>query len=137
VLVGAGLGLALTLALHLRTLAAAGPPAAPWSWLIHGGAIGGCWWVAACLRAAGLRGVGGLLRVRKMVPIPLRLALAAATLNALVAAGLAAAGGGLPGRALTAYWLMMYLLVSILAACVVVRLRAAEPRAAGREDTAR
>jgi hypothetical protein len=136
VLVGAGLGLALTLALHLRTLAAAGPPAAPWSWLIHGGAIGSCWWVVARIRAAKLRGVAGLLRIRKMVPIPLRLALAAATLNALVATGLDAVGRGLPGRALTAYWLMMYLLASILAACVVVRLWA-EPRAAGREDTAR
>jgi hypothetical protein len=94
--------------------------------------------VAARIRAAGLRGVAGLLRIRRMVPIPLRLALAAATLNALVTAGLAAAErGSHPGRALTAYWLMMYLLVSILVTCVVVRSRAAGPRAPGRGGPAR
>jgi hypothetical protein len=122
--------------LHVGALATGSAPAAPWSWLLHGGAVVGCWWVAARVRAAGLRGVAGLLRIRRMVPIPLRLALGGATLNALVTGGLAAWGRGLPGRALTAYWLMMYLLVSILVTCVLVRPPAAAPGAAGRGGTA-
>src|SRR5262249_41103413 len=80
VLVGAGLGLALALGLHISALAVGGSPAAPWSWLLHGGAIDACWWVAQRIRAAGFRGVAGLLRIRRMVPVPLRLALAAVTL---------------------------------------------------------
>ncbi len=132
ILAGAGLGLALSLGLHVGMLAAGTrAPTAPWSWLIHGGAIVGFWWTAGRISAAGLRGVAGWLRVRRMVPIPLRLALGAVTLNALVAVSLAVAGRGIPGRALTAYWLMMYLLVSILCAFVLLRLGAADPPATG------
>jgi hypothetical protein len=65
-----------------------------------------------------------------MIPIPIRLVLGAATLNALVDAVLAAGGRGEPGRAITAYWIMMYLLVSLLFAFVVLRLPPAGPPAA-------
>jgi hypothetical protein len=58
----------------------------------------GCWWVAQRIRAAGFRGVAGLLRIRRMVPVPLRLALAAVTLDALMTTGLTPAGPSLPGR---------------------------------------
>ena len=137
VLAGAGLGLGLSAVLHAGMLAAgARPPVAPWSWLIHGGCIGGFWWAAARIRAAGLRGVAGWLRVRRMVPLPFRLVLGAATLNAMGTAGLAAAGRGIPGRAQTAYWLMMYLLVSILVGRVVRRLGAPSAAQAGPGATA-
>jgi len=105
-------------------------PAPPWSWVVHVGAVVGFWCAAGRISAAGLRGMAGLLRIRRMIPIPIRLALGAATLNALVAAALAAGGRGVAGRALTAYWIMMYLLVSVLFTFVVLRLRPAGPPAA-------
>jgi hypothetical protein len=119
ILVGAALGLAGSLVLHVAGLAA-GPvvPVAPWSWVLHAGTVAGLWCAAARLAAAGLRGIPGLRRVRRMVPIPVRLALGAATVNALATGALALAGGGVPGRALTAYWTMIYLLVAILFAFV-------------------
>lgn len=130
-LAAAGLGFALSLALHVAVLAAgARAPAAPWSWLVHGGAVVGFWWAAGRISAAGLRGLAGLLRIRRMIPIPVRLVLGAATANALLSAALAAGGHGLPGRALTAYWTMMYLLVAVLFTFVVLRLGPAPPPAA-------
>jgi hypothetical protein len=130
-LAAAALGLALSLGLHVAILAAgARAPAAPWSWLVHAGAVVAFWWAAGRIGAAGLRGLGGLLRIRRMIPIPVRLALGAATANALVSGLLAARGHGAPGRALTAYWTMMYLLVAVLFTFVVLRLRSAGPPAA-------
>ena len=131
ILAGATLGLALSLGLHLGVLATVTrAPAPPWSWVVHAGAVVGFWCAAGQISAAGLRGVAGFLRIRRMIPIPIRLTLGAATLNALVAAALAASGRGVPGRALTAYWLMMYLLISVLFAFVVLRPRRARPPAA-------
>jgi hypothetical protein len=96
-------------------------PAPPWSWGLHAGAVVGFWFVAGRITAAGLRGIEGFLRIRRMVPIPVRLTLAAATLNTLLAARLAWSGRGAPGRLPTAYWAMMYLLIAILMGFVFVR----------------
>lgn len=131
ILAGATVGLLLSLGLHLGVLATlTRAPVPPWSWLVHAGAVVGFWCAAGRISAAGLRGVAGLLRIRRMIPIPIRLVLGAATLNALVDAALAAGGRGEPGRAITAYWIMMYLLVSVLFAFVVLRLPPAGPPAA-------
>jgi hypothetical protein len=130
-LAAAAFGLALSLGLHVAILAAGAPaPAAPWSWLVHAGEVVAFWWAAGRISAAGLRGLAGLLRIRRMIPIPVRLGLGAATANALVSGLLAAGGRGAPGRALTAYWTMMYLLVAVLFTFVVLRLRPAGPPAA-------
>jgi hypothetical protein len=119
-LVAAGLGLALSLALHVAVVAGiAFAPAAPWSWALHAGSIAGFWVATGRVAAAGLRGVAGLLRVRRMVPVPIRLALAAASLNAIVTAWLGLTAPALAGRALTAYWTLMYLLIATLFAFVV------------------
>lgn len=126
-LAAAGLGLALSLALHVAVIAGiASAPTAPWSWALHAGSILGFWVAAGRVTAAGLRGLAGLLRIRRMVPIPVRLVLAAATLNAIVTAWLGLTAPALPGRALTAYWTLMYLLIAILFAFVVRPLGASE-----------
>jgi hypothetical protein len=115
-------GLLTSLALHVAVLAGApAAPAFPWSWLLHAGAVAGFWRAGIRIAAAGLTGVAGLLRIRRMVPIPVRLCLGAATLNALVDAGLSLAHRTAPGQALTAYWTMMYLLGTILLGFVVLR----------------
>jgi hypothetical protein len=125
VLVVAAAGLAASLALHLALIAGADvAPAAPWSWLLHAGAVAGFWTAGGRIAAAGLRGVAGILRIRRLTPIPVRISMAAASLNTLVTAGLALTGRGAPGRALTAYWTMMYLLIAILSVFVVPRLGA-------------
>jgi hypothetical protein len=121
----AGAGLATSLAWHLALIAGADvTPGPPWSWLLHAGAVAGFWTAGGRIAAAGLRGVAGILRIRRMTPIPVRLSMAAASLNALATAGLAAVGRGAPGRALTAYWTMMYLLIGILSVFVLPRLAA-------------
>jgi hypothetical protein len=118
----AAAGLLTSLALHVAVLAGAlVMPRAPWSWLLHAGSVAGFWRAGMRLAAAGLTGVAGLLRVRRMVPIPVRLCLGAAALNTLVGTGLALAHRTSPGQALTAYWTMMYLLVTILLGVVVLR----------------
>jgi hypothetical protein len=119
-LVAAGLGLALSLVLHVAVVTrVAAAPAAPLAWALHGGSILGFWVAAGRVAAAGLRGLAGLLRIRRMVPIPVRLVLLAATLNALGTAWLGLTARALPGRALTAYWTLMYLLIAVLFAFVV------------------
>jgi len=119
-LAAAGLGLILSLGLHVAVITGAAPaPAAPWSWVLHAGSILGFWFAAGRVAAAGLRGLGGLLRIRRMVPIPVRLMLLAATLNAVGTAWLGLTARALPGRALTAYWTLMYLLIAILLTFVV------------------
>jgi hypothetical protein len=121
----AAAGLATSLAWHLALIAGVDvAPASPWSWLLHVGAVAGFWTAGGRIAAAGLRGVAGFLRIRRLTPIPVRLSLAAASLNALVTAGLALGGRGAPGRALTAYWTMMYLLIAILSVFVLPRLAA-------------
>ncbi len=135
ILAGASLGLALSLGLHVAavtSVSAAPAPAAPWSWALHGGAVVGFWCAAGRIAGAGLRGFDGLLRVRRMVPIPVRLVVGAATLNALLAGGLAVSRPELAARAFTAYWTMMYLLIAVLFAFVVLRLGAARRPPAGR-----
>ena len=112
----------MSLAVHLALLGGVPlAPAPPWSWLLHAGAVLGFWWAWGRITAAGLTGVSGLFRIRRMVPVPVRLCLGAATANALVAAWLAGSGRGVPGQALSAYWTMMYLLVTILFGFVVLR----------------
>jgi hypothetical protein len=119
-LVAAGVGLVLSLALHLLVVAGiASAPAAPWSWVFHGGSILGFWVAAGRVTAAGLRGLSGLLRIRRMVPIPVRLLLLAASLNAIGTAWLGLTARTLPGRALTAYWILMYLLIAVLFTFVI------------------
>jgi hypothetical protein len=119
-LLAAGIGLVLSLALHVLVVAGiASAPAAPWSWIFHAGSILGFWVAAGRVAAAGLRGLSGLLRIRRMVPIPVRLMLLAASLNAIGTAGLGLTARALPGRALTAYWMLMYLLIAVLFAFVV------------------
>jgi len=122
VTIGAGVGLAVSLALHLAVVTARAPAALPmWTWSLHAGAILGFWTAAGRITAAGLRGLSGLLRIRRMVPIPVRLALGAATVNAGVTASLGLTAAAVPGRALTAYWILMYLLITILFVFVVRR----------------
>lgn len=125
ILAGAGLGLVTSVGLHVAAVTAAVAPAAPWTWVLHAGTVLGFWCAAGRIATAGLRGLDGLLRVRRMVPIPVRLVLAAATVNALVAGALAVSSPDLAARAFTAYWIMMYLLVSILFTFVVLRVGAA------------
>jgi hypothetical protein len=125
VLGGATLGLAGSLWFHLSALTAASTPPPVWFWALHAGAVLGFWCATGRIAGAGLRGFKGLLRIRRMIPIPVRLAVAAATLNALLAAVRALAGHGLAARGFTAYWTMMYLLVAVLFAFVVLPLRAA------------
>lgn len=123
ILGGALGGLIISLGLHARALAGVTPEAwGSWSWLLHVGAVLGGWYVVGRIAAGGLRGVSGLLRMRRMVPIPLRLALAAAAFNAAIAAGLTVVGHAGPDRAWSAYWCMMYLLVTIAAAFVLPRI---------------
>ncbi len=127
-LVLAGAGLVVSLTLHVALLGGVPlAPAPPWSWLLHAGAVVGFWRAAGRTSAAGLHGLGGWLRVRRMVPIPVRLCLGAATVNALAAAWLGVFGRGVPGQALSAYWTMMYLLVTILFGFVVLRVGAPGP----------
>jgi len=122
ILAAASAGLVASLGLHVAVLAGAPvAPAPPWSWLLHAGAVVGFWRAGGRIAAARLTGLAGFLRIRRMVPIPVRLCLGAATVNALIGSGLALAGHGLPGQALTAYWTMMYLLVTILVGFVVLR----------------
>lgn len=129
-LAAAVVGCGGSLGLHLAVLAGAPvAPTAPWSWLLHAGTIVGFWRVAARIVAAGpprLPGLEGFLRIRRMVPIPLRVAMAGATLNAVVAVGLWLRGQAPVGRALSAYWVMMYLLITIVFACVAPRVRVGE-----------
>lgn len=129
VTLGVGLaGVAGSLVIHLAGLLGGDlTPSPPWPWLLHGGTIVGFWRVAARVAPARLSGLDGFLRVRRMIPIPLRIALAGAALNTLVAGSLALAGRGDAGRVLSAYWLLMYLLVTVAFACVVPRLSAADP----------
>jgi hypothetical protein len=87
--------------------------------VLHAGSILGFWIAAGRVAAAGLRGFRGLLRIRRMVPIPARLMLLAASLNAIVTAWRGLTPPALPGRALTAYWTLMYLLIAILFVFVV------------------
>lgn len=138
ILTGAVVGFVLSLALHLGVVAGLDvAPVPPWAWLLHAGAVGGFWLVARRITAAGLRGVAGFLRMRRAVPLPVRLTLAAATLNALAVGGLAASGRAVRGQAGSAYWTMMYLLVAIVFGFVVPRVAsavAAPPRTAGRAD---
>jgi hypothetical protein len=54
-----------------------------------------------------------------MVPIPVRLLLLAASLNAVGTAWLGLTARALPGRALTAYWTLMYLLIAVLFVFVI------------------
>ncbi len=126
VLAGATLGLALSLWFHVAAVTAASPPPRVGFWALHAGAVLGFWYAAGRIAAAGLRGIQGLLRIRRMVPIPLRLAVGAATLNALLAGGRALVGQGMAARGFTAYWTMMYLLIAVLFAFVVLPLRAAD-----------
>jgi hypothetical protein len=120
---GGVLGLALSLGLHVAALAGSGvAPGRAGSVTLHVGSVAAFWYVAGRIATGGLRGVPGLLRIRRMVPIPLRLALGAATLNAAVAAALTASGQAAPARAWSAYWCMMYLLVAIAAGFVLPRL---------------
>jgi hypothetical protein len=119
-LVAAGLGLVSSLGLHVAVVTGvATAPAVPWSWVFHAGSVLGFWVAAGRIAAAGLRGFGGLLRIRRMVPVPARLMLLAATLNAIVTAWRGLTAHALPGRALTAYWTLMYLLIAVLLAFVV------------------
>jgi hypothetical protein len=119
----AGVGLGVSVALHVGLLAGAGHGVAPpwWSWLLHAGAGVGFWCAAGRVAAAGLRGLSGVLRIRRMVPIPVRLVLAAVSANALVTGYLALSGQVVFGRALSAYWTMVYLVVTILFVFVVGR----------------
>jgi hypothetical protein len=122
-LVAAGVGLLLSIGLHVLVVAGvASAPAAPWSWVFHAGSIVGFWVVAGRVAAAGLRGLSGLLRIRRMVPIPVRLLLLAASLNALGTAWLGLTARAVPGRALTAYWTLMYLLIAVLLVFVIPKL---------------
>jgi hypothetical protein len=132
VLGGAIVGLAVSLWLHVAAVTAASAPSRVWFWVLHAGAMVGFWLAAGRVTAAGLRGVQGLLRIRRLIPIPVRLAVAAATLNALVAGGRAVAGQGMGARGFTAYWTMMYLLIAVLFAFVVLPMRAADGRPAGK-----
>jgi hypothetical protein len=119
----AAAGLLASLGLHLALLA--GLPAAPvppWSWLLHATAVVLGWRTLRRVSAGGFSGLQGLLRIRRMVPIPVRLCLGAATTNALVAAWLAWSYRAVPGQAATAYWVMMYCLVAVLVGFVVRRL---------------
>lgn len=119
-LAAAGAGLVLSLALHLAVVAGvASAPAAPWSWLLHAGSILGFWVAAGRIAAAGLRGLAGLLRIRRMVPVPVRLMLLAASVNAIGTAWLGLTARALPGRAITAYWTLMYLLIAVLFTFVI------------------
>jgi hypothetical protein len=125
-----GAGLVVSLADHVAILAGHGvAPAPPWSWLLHGGAVVGFWWMARRISAAGLRTLSGVLRMRRMVPVPVRLTLAAATLNAVGTGWLALSGRAVPGQAISAYWTMMYLLVTILFGFVLLRAGPAGPHA--------
>jgi hypothetical protein len=123
VLLMAGVGLGVSVALHLGQMAGAGHgPVTPWwSWLLHAGAGLGFWCAAGRVAAAGLRGLSGILRIRRMVPIPVRVILALVSLNALVTGYLAMSGHVVFGRALSAYWTMVYLVVTILFVFVVGR----------------
>ncbi|MGH7263616.1 MAG: hypothetical protein ACREMB_02025 [Candidatus Rokuibacteriota bacterium] len=125
-------GLALSLGLHVATLAGAGvTPGRVGAVTLHAGSVAAFWYVAGRIATGGLGGVSGLLRIRRMVPIPFRLAMGAATLNAAVAAALVAGGQAAPDRAWSAYWCMMYLLVAIAAGFVLPRLPVAPARPAG------
>jgi hypothetical protein len=119
----AGVGLSVSVALHVGQMAGAGHGAMPpwWSWLLHAGAGLGFWCAAGRVAAAGLRGLSGVVRIRRMVPIPVRVVLALVSLNALVTGYLAASGQVVFGRALSAYWTMVYLVVTILFLFVVGR----------------
>lgn len=122
---------ALSVALHLGVLAGADLlPAPPWSWGLHAGVVVGFWLGAGRIAAARIWGVAGLLRMRRMIPIPVRVALAAAALNTLVATGLVLSGGVVFGRALLAYWTLMYLVITVIFAFVVPGIRAADALAA-------
>jgi hypothetical protein len=122
ILAAAVVGLLASLALHGALLAGlAAAPVAPWSWGLHATSVVLFWLTARRVTAAGLTGVRGLLRIRRMVPIPARLCLGAATANALAAAWLTWSGRAIPGRAGTAYWIMMYGLVAILRTFVLRR----------------
>ena len=129
---GATLGLAASLWFHVAALTAASAPPRVWFWVLHAGAVLGFWLAAGRITRAGLRGVQGLLHIRRLIPIPVRLAVAAATLNALLAVGRALAGQGLGARGFTAYWTMMYLLIAVLFAFVVLPMRAVDPPPAGK-----
>jgi hypothetical protein len=123
---GAVAGLVVSLGLHAATVA--GVDLGTWSahaWPLHVGVVVGFWYVAGRIAAAGLRGVAGLLRMRRMVPIPLRLALGAATVNAAITVALSLSRRAAPERAWSAYWCMMYLLVTIVAAFVLPRIESA------------
>ncbi len=123
ILAAAAAGFGVSLAVHLAALA--GYPVGPrlWSWLLHAGTVAGFLSVSARITAAGFRRPAGFLRMRRMVPIPVRLALGVVTLNAGVGIGLAVIGRAMPGQAASAYWTMMYLLVAIMYAFVVPRTR--------------
>lgn len=122
---------ALSVALHLAVVAGADlVPAPPWSWALHAGTVGGFWLGAHRIAGVRPRGVAGLLRIRRLVPIPFRVALAAATLNALVATALAVSGAVAMSRALLAYWTMMYLVIAVLLGIVVPGIRSAGALAA-------
>lgn len=124
----AGTGFLASLTLHVALLArAASAPVPPWSWLLHAGAVVVFWWTAGRIRQARLTGLSGILRVRRMVPIPVRLCLAAVTLNWLLTLGHLVSGSGIAGRSPSAYWMMMYFLVSILIRFVVLRADSTAP----------
>jgi len=132
VLGGATLGFALSFWFHVAAVTSASAPPWVWFWILHAGGVLGFWFAAGRIAGAGLRGVQGLLRIRRLIPIPVRLAVAAATLNALLAGGRALAGQGLAAGGFTAYWTMMYLLIAVLFAFVVLPLRAADRPPAGK-----
>jgi hypothetical protein len=122
ILLLAGVGLGVSVVLHVALLTGASLGAvSPWSWLLHAGAGLGFWCAAGRVSVAGLRGFSGVLRIRRMVPIPVRLTLAAVTANALVTGYLALSGRVVLGQALSAYWTMVYLVVTILFVFVVRR----------------
>ncbi|MGH7321689.1 MAG: hypothetical protein ACRELA_18980 [Candidatus Rokuibacteriota bacterium] len=115
----------MSLTIHLAAVAGIpAVPGPPWSWLLHAGTVAGFVGLSARITAAGLRSPAGCLRMRRMVPIPLRLALGVATLNAGFGMGLAVIGRAMPGQAASAYWTMMYLLVTIVYAFVVSQAHA-------------
>ncbi len=122
---------ALSVVLYLAVLAGVELlPGPPWSWALHAGMIGGFWLGAQRIAGVRPRGVAGLLRIRRTLPIPFRVGLAAAALNALVATSLALAGGVAPHRAFLAYWVLMYLMIAVIFGFVLPGIRAQSVAAA-------